>query len=38
MTRPATFALGSGFGALFVIACLHIGARIAGHHILENKE
>lgn len=38
MTRPATFALGSSFGALFVVACLHLGARIAGRHVLAIKE
>lgn len=35
MTRPATFALGSGFGALFVVACLHLGARIGGRHVFD---
>jgi hypothetical protein len=35
MSRPAIFALGAGFGSLFVVACMHLGARIAGHHILE---
>lgn len=34
MSRPATFALGAGFGALFVIACIHAGARYAGYHFL----
>lgn len=35
MTRLDTFAVGAGLGALSVIACLHLGARIAGRHILE---
>jgi hypothetical protein len=38
MNRPAIFALGSGFGALCVVASLHLGARIAGRHILAIKE
>lgn len=35
MTRAADRTLFAGIGALFVIACLHLGARIAGHHVLE---
>jgi hypothetical protein len=34
------FALGSGFGALFVVACYHLACRFAGKHFLAivNKE
>lgn len=34
MSRLDTFAVGAGLGALFVIACIHLGARYAGHHFL----
>ena len=35
MSRLDAFAAGAGTGALFVIACIHLGARYAGHHFLD---
>lgn len=38
MTSPCAFGLGLAVGALSVVACLHLGARIAGRHVLALKE
>ncbi len=35
MSHAADRTLFAGLGALFVIGCMFLGARIAGHHILD---